>query len=161
MSKKPPKPTGRPRASFRWTLDLAAREFGCDRRTIEKNLARESIEPGEDGKYSTAQIIAATFGDRDAEELREIRERADKLAIENRRRRGELIPIEQVYAYFSGVLIAFREKILALPIEQQDRDDILRDFQKIEYDEIRKTGAFESAPEMDAAPDAPGAPDAD
>lgn len=160
MSNKKPKPIGRPRASFRWSTDHAAREFGCDRRTIDKNLARESIEPGEDGKFSTAQIIAATFGDRDAEELREIRERADKLAIENRRRRGELIPIEQVYAYFSGVLIAFREKILALPIEQQDRDDILRDFQKIEYDEIRKTGAFESAPEMDAAPDASGALDA-
>lgn len=161
MATNPKRSGGRPKASIRWTVEIAAREFGCDRRTLAKNLARESIEPGEDSKFSTAQILAATFGDREAEELREIRERADKIALENRKRRGELLPIEHVYGYFSGVLIAFREKILALPIEQQDKDDILRDFQKIEYDEIRKTGAFEPASEMDAAFDATGEADAD
>lgn len=52
--------------------------------------------PGGDGKFSTEQICAAVFGDYRGEQLRELREKADKLALENALSRKEQIPIEIV-----------------------------------------------------------------
>ena len=48
----------------RWTRTHAAAEFNLDAATLSKRLLAASIAPGEDGRFSTKQIVGAVFGDR-------------------------------------------------------------------------------------------------
>jgi hypothetical protein len=81
---------------IRWSVELAASEFQIDRKTLSKRIRAGDIRPGADGKFSTEQICAAVFGDYRREQLRELRQRADKLELENQVTRKERIPIEDV-----------------------------------------------------------------
>lgn len=53
---------GRPSTLMRWTIEMAAREFGVDRKTMTKRLASASMESGADGRFSTVQVAKALFG---------------------------------------------------------------------------------------------------
>lgn len=145
---------GRRHEPARWSLDSGSREFGCDWKTLRSRFAKESIEPGADGRYSTAQIIAALYGDRESEELREIREKADKLAIANRKARGELIPAESVYAWAEGIFIAIRQAILNSGIPQDAQDAALTNLQRLTSEEARKQPIAGSNAETSEDPDA-------
>ena len=85
MSKKAPAVQGRRFEAVRWSVGQAAYEFGLDHRTLTKRLTRSSIEPGDDGRYSTQQITSVVWGDRESEELRKITEDADHMALKNRK----------------------------------------------------------------------------
>jgi hypothetical protein len=69
--------------AIRWTVERAASEFQIDRKTLTKRIRAGDVRPGADGKFSTEQICAAVFGDYRREQLRELRERATKLTLEN------------------------------------------------------------------------------
>lgn len=64
---------------------------------------------------------AAADPDLKAERLREIRERADKLAAQNARLRGELVPARDVEREWASVLRAVRAAMLATPSRVQTR----------------------------------------
>jgi hypothetical protein len=83
---------------IRWTVEKAASEFQIDRKTLSKRIRGGDIRPGTDGRFSTEQICAAVFGDYRREQLREMRERADKLTLENQLTRKERIPLDVVMA---------------------------------------------------------------
>jgi hypothetical protein len=104
--------------SIRWTVELAASEFQIDRRTLAKRIRAGDIRPGTDGKFSTEQVCAAVFGDYRREQLREMRERADKLELENQVTRRERIPLDVVMAVNTEVeqAIAGIIKASKLPI---------------------------------------------
>jgi hypothetical protein len=62
--------------SIRWTVGLAATEFGNDRKFITRQLKADNAIPGADGKYSTRQIVDAILGSTKLErEAREARHR--------------------------------------------------------------------------------------
>lgn len=138
----------------RWSISQAASEFGADHRSLTRKLTQSSAEPGSDGRYSTAQIIAALYGDRESEELREIREKADKLAIANRKARGELIPAESVYAWAEGIFIAIRQAILNSGLPQETQDATLTNLQRLTSEEARKQPIAGSNAETGEDPDA-------
>ena len=158
---KKPRRAGIGREVIRWTLHVAAREFGCDRRALERALSTGLAIAGEDGRFATAQIVAALYGSKEAEDLRKTRLQADQIDMENRERRKELVKSEDVYRYCEGLFIALREKVLALPCEQQDKDDMLRDMQKLTYDQIRKAPIGGDSQEADQASDTAPEVDAD
>lgn len=151
---KKPRRAGVGREVIRWTLHVAAREFGCDRRALERSLSTSLAIAGEDGRFATAQIVAALYGDKEAEELRKTRLQADTIDMMNQERRKELVKTEDVYRFCEGAFVALREKILALPCEQQDKDDMLRDIQKLTYDDIRKAPFGADLETVDPASDA-------
>lgn len=104
---------------IRWTVELAASEFQIDRRTLAKRIRGADIRPGTDGKFSTEQICAAVFGDYRREQLREMKERADKLELENQCTRRERIPLQivsdtedQVFKAIAGII-----KASGLPVD--------------------------------------------
>ena len=151
----PTRKAGRPGYQpVRWTIYAAAREFGIDHKTLSRRLTKLEQSPGADGRFSTHQIAAAVFGDKYAEDLRKTRLQADQIDMENQERRKELVRTEDVYRFCEGAFVALREKILALPCEQQDKDDMLRDIQKLTYDEIRKAPIGGELEEADSASDA-------
>lgn len=76
-----------------WRIEPASREFGCDGETLSKALKRASIEPAfKDGSFSTAQIVAALFGDYDAQRTRKITAEADLLEMQRAEKKHELVP---------------------------------------------------------------------
>ena len=150
----PTRKAGRPASqAIRWPISTAAREFGRDHKTLSRALTRLEESPGQDGRFSTLQIVAALYGDKAAEDLRKTRLQADQIDMANQERRKELVPTEDVYRFCEGVFIALREKILALPCEQQDKDDMLRDIQKLTYDQVRKASFGGELEEADSASD--------
>lgn len=66
-------------------------------------------------------------GDIDAERLRKTTEEADKLAIANARSRGELVEIAAVTRLGQNVLIAVRNRILNMPLTDDEKDSCLRE----------------------------------
>jgi phage terminase Nu1 subunit (DNA packaging protein) len=118
-------------ATLRWTIERAASEFQVDRKTITKRIRGGDILAGPDGKFSTEQICAAVFGDYRREQLRELREKADKLTLENEVTRKERIPIEdcsdiyqKVFQFVAGTLKANRDKVLTEPLINEMFADI-------------------------------------
>src|SRR5438477_12663170 len=102
----------------RWSVERAASEFQLDRKTLTKRIRAGDINPGTDGKFSTEQICAAVFGDYRREQLREIRERANKLELENQVTRMERIPVEDVLQVNNECDLAIRGIILASKLPQ-------------------------------------------
>lgn len=66
-----------------------------------------------------------------AQELRRLKETADKLALENEKTRGGLVEIEAVISHFQGLFIALRARILASALTDPEKDEILNDLRAI------------------------------
>ena len=142
---------------IRWTAEKAASEFGINPRTLTKNLRQASIEVGKDGKFSTAQICAAVFGDRESEELRKVREEADKVAIHNAKERGALVEAEAVFRTFHGVFISMRQTILGSELSDREKDELLNNLRALSYEEAKRNGIAETTGEADGDTDATAA----
>lgn len=121
---------GRKLTEIRWTIELAASEFGLDRRTLTSRIRQLGLEPGKDRKFSTRDIAAAVFGDYDAERIRKTKEEADKLALANARERGELCEVSRVIAFCQGVGVVLRQKILGSSLMESEKDELLLDLRK-------------------------------
>src|SRR5437870_4042986 len=88
---------------WRWTKGRAAIEFGADVSKIRKGLAHHQIEPGPDGRYSTAQMFLAIYGnpnsiERRAREARfqQIIDEAEETHAELAALRNKLFKVEMV-----------------------------------------------------------------
>lgn len=97
--------------AIRWTIEQAAGEFGIDRRTLSNRLRAASIEPGEDAKFSTTQIVAAIHGDLEKERARNEGAAADLREMKRDQARGLLIPREWLTEVLNDVRIALQQVI--------------------------------------------------
>lgn len=94
---------GRPETTIRWTVHLAATEFGRDRETLTKLLRAQSILPGDDGKYSTLQIVKALYhsGGTESESRRLLNvAKTERLQMEMQKLRERWIPVEDAQWFF-------------------------------------------------------------
>lgn len=111
---------------MKWDRVLIGRELGMDSRTVGKRLADADLD--EKKHFSTKEVFAAMQGDLSAERIRETRERADKLALENAEKRRELVNVHELAPKLAKFLSATRQSILATThIEDDDKDKLLRD----------------------------------
>jgi phage terminase Nu1 subunit (DNA packaging protein) len=67
------------------------------------------------------------FGDLFHQRLRITREQADKLALSNQQRRGELFEADAIYRAFEALFVAMRKTIKASKLSDDEKADILRD----------------------------------
>jgi hypothetical protein len=70
----------KPTISIRWSITQAAAEFAIDRQTLHKRLVSLALDPEPDGKFTTAQITAAVFGNLAGEKLGKAK--ADRITAE-------------------------------------------------------------------------------
>lgn len=89
------------------------------------------MTPGEDGKWSTAQICSAIFGDLRGEQTRLAKENADARALENEKSRGRLLEAEDVYRHYEGVFVTLRQKTLASSMTDEEKDELLNDLRSL------------------------------
>lgn len=137
------------RKVIRWTIPEAASEFDIHAATLAKRIKVASIEPGPDGKWSTAQVCAAVFGDMDSEKLREVRHKANLLELEEKEKRRQLVPIEDVGRAWDSFVIALRQAIWNFDAQEADRRRWLAELRDLKpEDYLRKE---EAEPDEDAS----------
>lgn len=97
------------------------------------------------------------FGDRESEELRKVREEADKVALHNAKERGALVEVEAVFRTFQGVFISMRQTILGSELSDREKDELLNNLRALSYDEAKRNGIAETTGEADGDTDAAAA----
>ncbi len=124
------------------TISGWAKATGCDRHTIQKAVEEMRIQPagkvvgGKAAGTNTYRIRdllkAAMGGDIEKERLRKTTEEADKLALANARSRGELVEIALVKKLGEQVMVAVRNRILNMPMTDEEKDSCLRELLALE-----------------------------
>ena len=113
-----------------------SREVGGDRDDWMRRVTETGVKPAgnADGRSKGAKLYtvrdlykAGVGGDYEAERLRKTREEADKLAIQNARSRGELVSLEAVKRLGEKALVGLRNKILSMPLTDEEKDSCLRE----------------------------------
>ena len=112
-------------APLRWTLGLAATEYGVDRRTLSTRAKTSGHIPGEDGKFSTRQIDVIIHGDLAGEKLRKLRAEADMAERANREAEGATIAVERVCLLGERFVAASRQVILHSSMTDAEKDETL------------------------------------
>ncbi len=117
--------TNIPTEPCRWSILSACREFEVHRTTLQRRLIELGIIVGDDGLYSTHDILSAIMGDIRAERLRKTREEADHVAIKNAEARKELIPASEVFRVLESTFTVIKQEILGSQLPEDTRRSIL------------------------------------
>lgn len=112
-------------AGKRWTLVSASREFGSHREQMERARRANHIEPGEDNRFSTKQICAMVFGDKQLADARRAEADAESAIRRNLREDLELLPTQAAGAATDPVLIVLRQQICSSSLSEAEKDDML------------------------------------
>jgi phage terminase Nu1 subunit (DNA packaging protein) len=119
-----------------WTIAKWCREVGGDRHEFQRRVGQMGVRPAglADGRSKGAALYrvrdllkVALGGDYEAERLRKTREEADRLALANARSRGELVEVASVRKLGEKVMIAVRNRILNMPLTDEEKDGCLRE----------------------------------
>ena len=120
---------------IRWTLEMAAKEFGLNPRTVSGRVRQSGITPGEDGLFSTVDIHRALCPDVEielnAERLRKTKAESERIELENEKTRGTLVSVEATYKHFEHFFVALRARILASGLTEDEKDELLKDLRGI------------------------------
>ncbi len=136
------------RKVIRWTIPEAASEFDLHANTLSKRLKTASIEPGPDGRWSTAQICAAVYGDMDGEKLREVRHRANLLELEEKEKLRQLLPAADVERVWGGIMVAIRQSIWNCDAPEIDRRRWLDELKALKIEDYLTKDTHEEADEQ-------------
>ena len=113
-----------PLVPLRWSVARASAEFDIAQATLERKLRDAQVFPDDGGAYSTKAITAALFGSLHNERLRRIREEADKVAMTNQVRRGELLERHSLEAAFAAVADAIVAVIGNSGLSRENQEQI-------------------------------------
>jgi len=116
-----------PRKPLRWTLERAGPEFGLSANSLRKALNRASVEPGEDGCYSTAQLLSGLYGLMHEERLKTQRELTRKYEIANRIAEGSVLDRDALTAGFTQLADALSNVVMSdRALSRESKADFLR-----------------------------------
>ena len=116
---------GRPVDLIRWTLEMAGREFGIDRKTVAGRIRQSGALPGADGKFTTKDIASALFGDLEFEKIRKCKAEADQIEMEMAKSRLEFIEVADFTRCYEEVLTSCVRVIRSSKLSVADQDEIL------------------------------------
>ena len=120
-----------PSVPLRWSPEAAAPELGVSHVTIRAALARGSERPGEDGLYSTGQLVAAIYGSMFAEKLKTQVAIRKRIELKNRIARGTLVDRAALTSMFSQVASAMTSRIAASSLTRDEQADLLRELASV------------------------------
>jgi hypothetical protein len=136
-----PKAQARAESVSAMTVAEWCREVGAERHSIMQKIAASGFRPVGDAKGRAAGAKLYRIGDLyramgggeyEAERLRKTREEADKLSLQNARARGELVEIAAVKKLGEKVMVAIRNRILAMPMTDEEKDRCLVELLSLE-----------------------------
>lgn len=128
LDKDAPRNKGkRAEENLRWSLNRAAHEFGLHQAQLDRRRRALGMEPGADGFYSSRDIAAMMFGDKEAETIGKIAAERKSTELSNARQMGELIPTEVACALVERVLIAVKQRFMSSSLSEQEKTDVLEE----------------------------------
>jgi hypothetical protein len=118
--------------AVRWTVNLAASEFGLDRRTVATRLKAAATVPASDGTFSTGQVAAAIYGDLAGEKLRKLRAEANIAVMKDLQLRGSLVPADMAESLWADAIVQVRVSVeQADYIPADSRTRLLKSLQQV------------------------------
>jgi hypothetical protein len=118
-------------------VDAAERETGITRKTLQNRLAAAEIQAGEDGLFTTQQILVAVAGaDIRQERLREVRARATNMELRNAERERRLLPAASVYHVLSQVYEVMQAELLSSNLPIDLRNSLMSHLAEIDVESI-------------------------
>ena len=115
-----------PTAPFRWPLGAVEREFKLAGETIKRRLEAAGEKAGEDGCFSTEQLLRSIYGSLENERIRETSARADHWQLRVRALKGELLDREALELGLGSVFVAIRQILESAPgLPRTTKADIL------------------------------------
>ena len=127
--------------SVRWTLEVAASEFGIDRKTLSKRVKREGLLAGKDGCYSTADICQAVFGGVEHERALLVREQRELTASKKQILMQRWVPVEVIDRLWSTVAHELSRKIQNATLPEDVKQELAADLKAIPADEYLAAAA--------------------
>jgi phage terminase Nu1 subunit (DNA packaging protein) len=116
-------------------------EVGGDRHEFQRRIADMRVESVGKAKgraagavlYRVRDLVKVMLGgDIEKEKLRKTKEEADKLELANARTRGELVEIVAVKRLGEKVMVALRNRILNMPLTDDEKDRCLLELLSLE-----------------------------
>lgn len=90
------------------------------------NPQKVGMTPQKGDLFHLRDLIAVLIGgDHEVEKFRKTKEEADRLALQNARSRGELVEIASVKKLGEKVMVAIRNRILNMPLTDEEKDRCL------------------------------------
>src|SRR6516164_4487711 len=116
---------------LRWNFDAMAREFNFSIPTLRAALAKNSAGPGEDGCFSTQQICDSLYGALHLEKLRTQRATTERIELENRITKGQVLDKVELMKGFAGIADAMVSIISTSGLSREAQEDLQRELASI------------------------------
>lgn len=134
---------------LRWTIEQASYEFGIDRKTLAKRVKVAGIIPGEDNKFSTANICSAVFTDGEQARAALAVSQKENFDLKNQKLAGTLADCQLFQQVSDDIILILRQKISDAPIPQEVKIQLLKEIQGINVDEVVKANPKTNHPDME------------
>lgn len=121
---------------IRWTMSQASSEFGIDSKTLAKRIKSKGVMPGDDKKFSTADICRAVFSDGEAARAALAISQKTLVDLKTDLLSNVLCYRSQAAALWDNAIIALRQKVSdRTDLTAEQKQDLLKDLQKIPIDD--------------------------
>jgi hypothetical protein len=118
--------------ALKWNVEKAATEFGVARNTLKKILNQNFIRPDTDGLYTTRQLCEGLFGSMHAERLATQKQITERITLENRITRGQVVNRAELMRVLSAIADAVKSRIMSdAAMSRTAKEDILKDISSI------------------------------
>jgi hypothetical protein len=114
-------------ASIRLTIETGAAEFEVNPRTLVSRIKAAGILPGDDGRFSIAQIDKAKNGNLEKERTRKMKEDADQAALQNARERRELMDVADFVRRLEPIVVAMKQRIMGSTMTDAEKDGLCKE----------------------------------
>jgi phage terminase Nu1 subunit (DNA packaging protein) len=110
---------------MRWTLSEASVEFAIARKDLLKRLS--IFGPAdEEMTWGTRQIVLALYDDQYRRRSELLKQQSERFELNNAIKRGELVHVDQVKAFFRYAALTLRPLILAMAAPDNDKQRVFR-----------------------------------
>jgi hypothetical protein len=117
--------------ALRWNVEKAAVEFGMTPVMLARALAAISAIPGEDGCYSTAQLIEAAFGSMHQEKLATQKEIRKRYTLENAITTAGVLNRAELAKALAAIADAMVSRVMAANVPRSVKEDLLKELSTI------------------------------
>jgi hypothetical protein len=126
-------------AAVRWTINRAAQEFGRDRNALDRMRIKSGIEPGADECFSTQQICAMIYGDKEKAAIKKLEAEARIAERKDAEAAGKMISVESAARINANIAVPIRQMILTSSMPNEERIEILTQITRLENVDFSKS----------------------
>ena len=91
---------------------------------------------GRDGRYSTADICAAVFGDMEVQKLAKLTAERELLEIKLAEERGRLVPTDHVLRVWENIAVAIRQVIRGSSMSDVEKQGVVKQLRTLNAEDI-------------------------